>query len=192
MDGKGRLIRVDAPRSTAKMTADRVPDFDWSQLAQRFAAHPIRALSPHDTIKAAVGDAHVQVVYGRPQRRGRRIFGDVVPLGEVWRTGADAATVFTSDRDLMIGAALVPAGHYSLWSVPSADGWTLIVNRQSGQWGTDYHADSDLVRIPLTVGRPAKRVEAFTMSIAPHGASAMLRLMWDDRSASVPIRRPSS
>src|SRR5580704_1818688 len=105
-------------------------------------------LSPRDTARATIGKAHVLVDYGRPSKRGRVIFGSLVPYGQVWRTGANAATTFVIDKDLTIGAQTVPAGTYTLYTLPSASNWLLIINKQTGQWGTEYDQSQDLVRIP--------------------------------------------
>jgi hypothetical protein len=122
-------------------------------------------------------------------KRGREIFGQVVPWNQVWRAGANAATHFHVPVDLEIGGAAVPAGTYTLWALPSPTGWKLIINRQIGQWGTDYHADRDLVRVDMRVETLPQPVEQFTIAIEPDGAGAMLRMAWDRTRVSVPIAR---
>ena len=124
-------------------------------------------LSPLDSVTARVEGATLEVQYGRPSMRGRLIFGDLVPYDRVWRTGANEATHFRADADLEIGDAEVPAGHYTLYTIPRPDGWTLIVNRQTGQWGTQYDPERDLARIPMEVERINRPVETFTISIEP-------------------------
>jgi hypothetical protein len=136
-----------------------------------------------------VDGAELWVQYGRPSTRGREIFGQVVPWDEVWRTGANAATHFHTPVDLTIGGAEVPAGTYTLWTLPARDGWKLIVNRQTGQWGTDYHADRDLVRVDLRVETLPAPVELLTVGIEPEGTGAVLRISWDRTRVSVPITR---
>src|SRR5580704_8423860 len=100
-------------------------------------------LSPRDTARATIGAAHVLVDYGRPSKRGRVIFGGLVPYGEVWRTGANAATILVTDKDLTIGHQTVPAGTYTLYTIPSASKWQLIINKEVGQWGLTYHQEFD-------------------------------------------------
>jgi hypothetical protein len=121
--------------------------------------------------------------------RGRRIIGQVVPYGQVWRTGANEATHFKTDRDVMIGGTRVPAGSYTLWSVPAADGWTLIVNRQTGQWGTVYDGAQDLARIPVRAETAAgEPVEQLTMRFEPGtGGAASLVIAWENTRVHVPI-----
>jgi hypothetical protein len=110
-------------------------------VAQRNGVQPAgqRVLSPRDTARMELGAGkHLFIDYGRPSMRGRRIMGGLVPYGRVWRTGANAATTLVTDVDLTSAAVRVPRGTYTLYTLPTAGGWTLIVNRQTGQWGTQY------------------------------------------------------
>jgi hypothetical protein len=148
-----------------------------------------RILSPRDTTTQTIGPAHLVVDYGRPSKRRREIFGSLVPWGAIWRTGANEATHFRTDRDLTIGTIRVPRGTYTLWTLPAREGWTLIINRQTGQWGTDYDKSKDLGRTPMRVGALSTPVEQFTIAIAPAGnGTGVLTLSWDTTQASVPIR----
>jgi hypothetical protein len=148
-----------------------------------------RILSPRDTTEVTIGQAHLVVDYGRPSKRRREIFGALVPYGVVWRTGANEATHFRSDGDLTIGTVRVPRGTYTLWTIPARDGWTLILNRQIGQWGTDYDKSQDVARIPMKVATLSTPLEQFTIAIEPTGNGAgLLTLRWDTTQASVPIR----
>jgi hypothetical protein len=152
------------------------------------------ALSPRDSVSARIGDAAITVRYARPKKRGRTIFGDIVPWDTVWRTGANDATVLTTDRDLEIGGRLVPAGSYTLFTIPSRNGATLIINRETmrdGQplAGTDYDATQDFARIAMTTKTLAKPVEALTIEVTPRGSQAgVLRVAWDTREMTVPFR----
>jgi len=111
----------------------------------------------------------------------------VVPWGTVWRTGANAATQFRTDRDLVIGGVVVPAGTYTLFSLPAQTGWQLIVNRQTGQWGTAYDSAQDLIRVPLTVSALGAPVEVFTIAVEPQDAGGVLSFAWDRTRAQVPF-----
>ena len=147
-----------------------------------------RILSPRDTATQTIGSAHLVVDYGRPSKRGREIFGGLVPYGAVWRTGANEATHFRTDRDLTIGTIRVPRGTYTLWTIPARDGWTLIVNRQTGQWGTDYDKTQDVGRTPMRVATLSEPVEQFTIAIEPaRNGSGVLTMSWDTTQASIPI-----
>ena len=189
LDPSGGLSVLDLTRTTTRYLVTRVPPLDVEALAADFARREragagLGALSPRDTVRVAIGRAHVLLDYSRPSVRGRTVFGGLLaPFGQVWRTGADASTQLVTDRELDIGGVAVPAGTYSLFSIPAPAGWTLIVNRQHGQWGTEYHPERDVGRIPLYLRHTAP-VERFTMSLG----GGTLRMAWADREGSVPIR----
>ena len=112
--------------------------------------------------------------------RGRTIYGGLVPWGQVWRTGANEATHLRTPADLQVGEALIPAGEYTLYTIPAEGGWTLIVNRQTGQWGTVYDQSQDLVRIPMPSSSLAAPVEMFTITIGPGGETdGIVHLDWE-------------
>ena len=147
-----------------------------------------RILSPRDTAAQTIGTAHLVVDYGRPSKRRREIFGGLVPSDAVWRTGANEATHFSTDRDLTIGSIRVPRGTYTLWTIPARDAWTLIINRQTGQWGTDYDKTKDVGRTSMKVSTLTAPVEQFTIAIEPARDDAGLLIMrWDTTQASIPI-----
>ena len=189
MDATGRLQTLDLRATTDKFLAERVSGLDVDSMTAVFAARELAGkglgnLSPRDTARAIVGGAHVQIDYGRPMRRGRTIFGNVVPWDTVWRTGANQATQLITDKDLVIGGTTVPAGTYSLFTIPSPKGWQLIVNKQHGQWGTEYDAKQDLARIPMRIRLLPTPIERFT--ILTRGSD--LVIMWDQSEASVDMK----
>lgn len=154
------------------------------------AAPQGRILSPRDTSRFVADDGRrVYVDYGRPSRRGRQIMGGLVPFGRVWRTGANAATTLVTEADLTIGTTRVPRGTYTLYSIPTPEGWTLIVNRQTGQWGTQYDPSRDFARIPMQVSAVRQPVEQFTIALEKGRAGAnTLALTWENTRATVPFR----
>lgn len=156
------------------------------------AAQEEQRLSPLDSVTTTLDGADLAVQYGRPSMRGRAVFGGLVPFGEVWRTGANEATHFRTDTELRIGGTRIPAGEYTIYTIPGQEGWTLIVNRQTGQWGTQYDPERDLARIPMLVESLDNPVETFTVSIVSSpdagGTDGELRLEWERTRASVPIR----
>jgi hypothetical protein len=196
VDPDGRLLSWDGMGSTLAITADRDVTLDITRYAREYAERDaagrgLGALSPRDSVSARVGDVAVTIAYGRPAARGRQVFGGVVPWGQVWRTGANQVTILRTDGDLMIGDARIPAGSYSLFSIPSPDGWELIVNRQTGQWGTDHDPAQDLARVRLRHETVETRLEQFTIELEPRGErEAELRLAWDDARATVGVRAP--
>jgi hypothetical protein len=189
LDPAGRLTWLSGVGTAVQVETERVPRVDLEAAAPHFAASPLGTLSPRDTVRGTLGTAEVRVDYGRPSRRGRVIFGQVVPWDVVWRMGANAATHLHTPVDLVIGGADVPAGTYTLWMLPSPGAWKLIVNRQTGQWGTDYHPDRDLVRVDASVETLPAPVETLTLAIAPTASGAELRVEWDRTRARIPIAR---
>jgi hypothetical protein len=157
--------------------------------ASLLLAQEKQRVSPHETVNATVGDAKITIVYGRPYSKDptsgekRKIWGTLVPYGKVWRMGADEATVLTADKDITIAGSAVPAGKYSLFLLPAESGAKLIVNKQTGQWGTKYDESQDLVRIDLKKEAAAKPVDQFTIAVD----NGVLKLMWEDTAYSAPI-----
>jgi hypothetical protein len=185
VDTEGRILGAHGFESTFKVVVTRGPMTDPTPIAMMPA---IPQLSPRDTITTSIGGANFMVTYSRPFKRGRVIFGEMVKWGDVWRTGANEATHFRTDTDLVIGETEVPAGTYTLWTIPRPEGWTLIINKQTGQWGTVYDPAQDLARILMRDEAPVSLAEQFTITLEPDNASgAILRLRWDDREAWVPI-----
>ena len=144
--------------------------------------------SPRAAAQGTVGTATVSVDYGRPSRRGRQIFGGLVPFDAVWRTGANAATTLVLGGTVELGGHPLEAGSYTLYSVPARNGWTLVVNGQTGQWGTEYDAGRDVVRIPMEVSRPPAPVDTFTITVDGGASQGRLVLAWDTLQGSLPIR----
>ena len=189
LDEQGRLLGVSGIGGTAQITVERVQGLDFAGLGKSFAARSLGTLSPPDSVRASVAGASIAVRYSRPSMRGRVIFGNVVPWNEVWRTGANQATVFETSADLVIAGAPVPAGKYSLWTLPSPGGWKLIVNRNTGQWGTEYDPQYDLARLDMKVEPLRQPVEQFTIAIEPSGKGGVLKLEWERTRVSVPVTR---
>lgn len=150
------------------------------------AAQQKRA-SPHETVKATIDGANVSVTYGRPYMKGRKIFGGIVPYGQVWRTGADEATILETDKALMFGPLHVNPGKVSLYSLLTDKTWTLVLNKQTGQWGTEYAQAQDLGRVPMRVETLSVPVEQFTITIEknPAGKGGVLVMQWETTKASL-------
>ena len=173
VDTAGQLMQYSGERTTYKVHVTRViPPPDVTGIAQRYEslesqAGAVKPLSIRDTLSARIGDASFTVEYGRPLERGRRLLGDVIPYDHVWRTGANAATIFTTSVPIRLAGLDVPAGSYSLWTVPHTGGTDLIVNRQTGQWGTEYDGTRNLGIARMTSDSLAAPTEMFTTQIVP-------------------------
>jgi hypothetical protein len=193
IDAAGKILGIDASATTVKTVAQRVADLDFDNVVKSWAAAEaahggaMGQMSPPDTARETINGANVVVAYSRPLKRGRVIFGNIVPWNQVWRTGANAATMFTTDKDLIFGKTVVPAGSYTLWTVPTPTGAKLIFNSETGQWGTDYHADKDFVRVDLAGRKISPAVEQFVIGVAPRGPGGVISFSWDDRQYSVPF-----
>ena len=130
----------------------------------------------------------VTVNYSSPRAKGRKIFGELVPYGQVWRTGANEATSLVTDVNLSIGGKDVPAGSYTIFTVPGQDKWTLIINKKTGEWGIPYKYESDeLARVDMKVSQTPSPVENFTIGFDQKGNSCTLNIMWENTKASVDI-----
>jgi hypothetical protein len=152
-------------------------------------------VSPHETVTADIDGNTVTVVYGRPYTKDpktgapRKIWGELVPFSKVWRTGADEATLLTTKQPLDIGGTTVPAGTYSLYTLPEASGAKLIVNKQTGQWGTKYDEKQDLARIEMKKETVGTAVDQFTITIEKNPAGGgTLKLSWENTQYSVALK----
>lgn len=196
-DSLHHMLTYNGARSTYKVavtrltTASELPDIE--AIGERFAAletsSGMKQLSVRDTARATIGAATLAVDYGRPLARGRVLLGDVVPFEEVWRTGANAATQFTTSAPITLAGIHVPAGTYTLWTVPRKDGHAeLIVNKQFGQWGTEYNEKLNIGQQRLVVDTTKAPVEKFTISVIPSGAKkGNLTMEWGTFRWSAPI-----
>ena len=133
------------------------------------------------------GGKTITVDYSSPRMRGRKIFGDLVPYGKVWRTGANEATAFVTDESLLtVKGTNIPAGSYTIFTVPNPDGWTLIVNKHTKGPGAPYKYESEeLARVPMSVTGLSAPVENFTISFDHTGGSCNMRMSWENRQASI-------
>ncbi len=147
-------------------------------------------LSPRKQAELSFADGKkLMVDYGAPSARGRKIMGELVPFGKVWRTGANAATGFETDTDVMVGGTRVPAGKYTLYTLPTAGDWTLIISKQTGQWGTVYNQEQDLARVPLKKTALPAPVEQMAISLDKAGPDkATLNLQWENTGLTVEIK----
>jgi hypothetical protein len=134
------------------------------------------------------GGKSVKTAYSSPRMKGRKIFGDLVPFGEVWRTGANEATTFVTSADVVVGGKAVPAGSYTIFTVPTADKWILIVNKKTGEWGIPYKYESDeLARVDMKVSTLPTPVENFTIAYDKTAGGCTMHIDWEKTRASVNI-----
>ena len=130
----------------------------------------------------------VTVDYSSPRAKGRKIYGELVPYGKIWRAGANEATTFVTDTDVNVGGTTVPAGSYTMFVIPNQDKWTLVISKKTGEWGIPYPgADSDLTRVDMKVAPTSGAVEDFTIAFDKGGKGCTLRMEWENTRASVDI-----
>ena len=149
--------------------------------------HPV--LSPAEQTSVTLNGKDITVYYCAPSARGRKVMGELVPYGKVWRSGANTSTTLKTDTDLMIGRQRVPAGTYTIYTLPSATVWKLIINKQVGQWGTVYNQPQDLARITMEKGpTPSSPVETFKIYFDhTNGNKTQLHLAWENTDVYVPV-----
>jgi hypothetical protein len=173
MDSANNMLSYSGTRTTYDVRVKRLttpPDIKG--IADRFEAKEkeggyVKSLSVRDSVRAQIGNAAFTVDYGRPLMRGRTLLGDVIPFDYVWRTGANAATQFTTSTPIKLAGMPVPAGTYTLFTSPHRDGVDLIVNKQTGEWGTDYNSSLNLGKARVISEVATAPVEEFTISIIP-------------------------
>ncbi len=159
-------------------------------LACALPAQEKKPASPHETTSAVIAGKKITITYGRPYVKGRNVWaGALAPYGKVWRTGADDATTFTTEGDVMLGSMHVPAGTYSLFTIPGEKEWTLILNKVAKQWGAfNYDQKQDLGRVQMPAKKLSSPVEQVTIAVVPAGGDkGTLKISWSDAEASIPV-----
>ena len=191
VDQAGHLLGMRPIAGTFQVALTRPAALDVEAMANAYRAREqggasLGLLSPRDTVRTAIaGGGTLMIDYGRPAKRGRVVFGGLVPYGEVWRTGANAATQMFVDRPIEIAGHALEPGKYTLWTIPGAAGWKLVVNSETGQWGTAHKADRDLFTADMKVSTLPQAEERFRISLEPTATGGLIHLDWDTTRASV-------
>lgn len=152
-----------------------------------------KSFSPEDVVSFEQGKLKMRVLYNRPSKKGREIFGKLVPYDKVWRTGANESTTFETNLDLIIEGKKLPAGKYSLWTIPRADVWSVIFNSQYGQWGINSKAEAnrdetlDVLKVEVAPLQQDQVFEQFTIEFEKTGEDAEMILLWDKTLVAVPF-----
>ena len=194
VDSVGRLLHYSGAHTTYQVDVERLSDppnvlpVGVQFIAREAKEGGVKQLSVRDTTRATIGAAAFAVDYGRPLVRGRQLLGGVIPYGDVWRTGANAATQFTTSAPITLAGIKLAAGTYTLWTLPQAGSTQLIVNAQTKQWGTEYDRAHDIARAALTSEPARTSVEEFTISIVPTNAQrGTLAMEWGPFRWTAPI-----
>ncbi len=152
-----------------------------------------KSASPESNVEFKEGDLVIKVFYNSPSKKGRVIFGGLVPYDTVWRTGANEATIFETNKDLSIQGKVLKAGKYTLWTTPGKESWQIIFNSEFGQWGIDFNgaANRDAKNDVLTAQVPSlnqdKEIEKFTISVEKTDEDILLILLWDKTVVTLPM-----
>jgi len=145
-------------------------------------------LSPPAKTSVTINGKQLLIAYSSPRIRGRKIMGGLVPYGQWWRTGADNATTFQTDADLDLGGLKVPKGIYTIYTLPGATEWQLIINKQTGQWGTEYNQRQDLGRVKMNLAQTPAPVDSFKIELSSTGGNkGLLKMTWERTEVSVPF-----
>jgi hypothetical protein len=145
--------------------------------------------SPEEHVSYSQDGFDIEVNYSRPYKKGRDIFGDLVPYGEVWRTGANEATTIDLDEDVLVAGKLLKSGEYSLWTIPNKTTWTIIFNEETGQWGTQYDSTRNILEVQVPAKKINNEVEQFRIEFngAENGLNLVMR--WDKTEVAVPFQK---
>lgn len=190
IEKNGDIQLLDAALTTRKLKVRRVKSVDINKVAASFAQADRNGKTFGELSSAPEGHfafkgAEFDVSYGSPQKRGRDIFGDIVPWGQLWRTGANRATHFKTSKDLKIGDLNIPAGEYTFFSIPEPNGGTLIINKQTGQNGQSYNQERDLGRVPMKISQQNEITEPFTINVEESDNGGVIQLIWDQTVFSI-------
>ena len=189
VNADGRIISTDGIGTPYNFLVTKHPPIDIDQLAKRMAKSPVIGFpSPRDTLQVTIQKTPLKIDYGRPYRRGRKIFGGVVPYDSVWRTGANNATILTLPYGIQIGKSIIPKGQYSLYTIPRPTNWLLIFNTDTTTWPTDPDRRKDFAQVALRVKSLDTPKDQFTIDIQETKTGGVLTFQWDDVEAFTDFR----
>lgn len=186
VDENGRIRETNGLGTPWNYTVTKHPPMDVDLVARRLSqTKGIGVPSPDDTIRTRVKGSTLAIKYGRPLKRGRQVFGNVVPFDSLWRTGANGPTTVMLENDLQFAGTLVPKGAYSLYTVPGKSAWTLIFNKDLQRWPTDPNRQADFASVRMQTEKAKEIAEQFTIRITETKNGGLLQFHWDDTMASV-------
>lgn len=185
---EGRIIAYDGTATPWNYIVTKHEPIDVDEVAKRMSKKPkIGIPSPEAKVHFIVENDTIRLSYGRPYKRGRKIFGGIVPYDSVWRTGAGDPTKISLPYDVRFGKILVPKGEYSLYTIPGEKEWTLLFNTDLKQWPTEPDRSKDFAMIPMNINRAQKQTDQFTITIEPRKEGGVIRLFWDETEVDAPF-----
>jgi len=190
LDDKGDLRSIDGTGTSWNIKGTVVPTLNMDSVitanVEKDQRHPHAAIiNKLDSVETTIGGAMIKIRYSRPAVRGRVIYGEIVPYDRFWRTGADAATKLTLSQAIYFNGKELPAGEYSIFTLPSKNGWTMLFNKESNIWGTEYKAENDILRVPMSTTALPENVELLTITVVPADKGGRIEISWEKLSASV-------
>lgn len=190
LNERGKVDSIDAIGSSYNVKGTVVPYLNLDSIILLYAKWeqqfgPVGyANKKRDSLQVAIGNNSIKVNYSRPAMRGRVIFGEVVPWNRFWRTGANQATKITINHPLNFNGKILPAGEYSIFTLPSQAGWTIMFNKEANIWGTDYNPAHDILRVPMQVEQLGEPVELMTIEVVPTAKGGAINVIWERIKAS--------
>lgn len=189
LNEKGKVESLDAIGSSYNVKGTIVPHLNLDSIILSYARReekfgPFGWPNKYDSVQAVIGNSDIKINYTRPSMRGRVIFGEVVPWNRYWRTGANRATKITLNHALNFSGKILPAGAYSVFTMPSQTGWTMMFNKEVNIWGTDYNSDYDILRVPMQVEQLKDPVELMTIEVVATAKGGAINVIWERTKAS--------
>ena len=189
LNEKGKVESLDAIGSSYNVKGTIVPRLNLDSIILSYARReekfgPFGWPNKYDSVQTGIGNSSIKINYTRPSMRGRVIFGEVVPWNRYWRMGANRATKITLSRPLNFNGKILPAGEYSVFTMPSPTGWTMMFNKEANIWGTDYNPAHDILRVPMQVEQLREPVELMTIEVIPTAKGGAINVIWERIKAS--------
>ena len=190
LNERGKVASIDAIGSSYNVKGTVVPHLNLDSVIQLYASReqkfgPYGWPNKDDSVRTVIGKSTIRVSYTRPSMRGRVIFGGVVPWNRYWRTGANRATKLSITHPLNFNGKILPAGEYSVFTMPTQTGWTMMFNREANIWGTDYNPAYDVLHVPMKVEKLREPVELMTIEVIPAAKGGAINVIWEITKASV-------
>jgi hypothetical protein len=189
LNERGKVASIDATGSSYNVKASIVSHLNLDSMIQVYAKReqqfgPFGWPNKLDSVQTVIGKTNIKIIYTRPSMRGRVIFGEVVPWNRYWRTGANRATKLTITHPLNFNGKILPAGEYSVFTMPTQTGWTMMFNNDANIWGTDYDPARDVLHVPLKVEKLKEAVELMTIEVVPTSKGGVINVIWERTKAS--------
>ena len=185
LDDQQKIYQIDAMDSPWNYLVKRTPPIDIEDYCANFAKKEVIGdPSPHEKLTINLSDCNIEVDYGRPSKRGRKIFGELVTYDKVWRTGAGTPTTIMTTKDLNFNGTIIPKGTYNLFTIPTPNSWTLVFNNEPEAWGSAHRPEFDFAKTNMEVSKLNAPVEKFTIEIVPDKDGGILKMSWGQTTAA--------